>query len=53
MFAWMTLQAKLYPGLQPTDWTYWWMMQIAMVVGFLTTCPVNWWLIRRGTKQKM
>jgi hypothetical protein len=21
--------------------------------GFLTTCPVNWWLIRRGTKEKM
>lgn len=53
MFAWMTLQAKLYPGLQPTDWTYWWMMQIAMVVGFLTTYPVNWWLIRRGIKEKM
>jgi hypothetical protein len=53
MFAWMTLQAKLYPGLQPTDWTYWWMMQISMVVGFLTTYPVNWWLIRKGIKEKM
>jgi hypothetical protein len=29
------------------------MMQIAMVVGFLTTYPVNWWLIRKGIKEKM
>jgi hypothetical protein len=28
-------------------------MQIAMVVGFPTTYPVNWWLIRSGIKEKM
>jgi hypothetical protein len=53
MFAWMMFRATLYPDLQPTDWAYWLMMQVAMVVGFLTTYPVNWWLIRKGIKEKM
>lgn len=53
MFAWMMFRATVYPDLKPTDWTYWLMMQIAMVVGFLTTYPVNWWLIRKGIKEKM
>jgi Domain of unknown function (DUF4396) len=26
------------------------MMQIGMLIGFATTYPVNWWLIRRGSK---
>lgn len=43
----------LYPHLQPTDWSYWLMMQVAMLCGFATTYPVNWWLIRNGTKEKM
>lgn len=53
MFAWMALDHHLFPGLKPTDWLYWFMMQIAMVVGFMTTYPINWWLIRRGIKEKM
>jgi hypothetical protein len=32
---------------------FWFMMQIAMIFGFLTSYPVNWWLIRRGIKEKM
>ncbi|OZI19805.1 hypothetical protein CAL26_19760 [Bordetella genomosp. 9] len=53
MFAWMALRTALYPDLQPTQASYWFMMQIAMIVGFATTYPVNWWLIRRGTKERM
>ena len=53
MFAWMGFHAWLYPELQPTQWTYWFMMQIAMVLGFLTTYPVNWWLIAGGIKERM
>jgi hypothetical protein len=53
MFAWMGFRAWLYPGLQPTSWTYWLMMQVAMVLGFATTYPVNWLLIRKGVKEKM
>ncbi len=32
---------------------FWFMMQLAMVFGFLTAYPVNWWLIRAGLKEKM
>ncbi|MFE8069846.1 DUF4396 domain-containing protein [Marinobacteraceae bacterium S3BR75-40.1] len=32
---------------------FWFMMQIAMVAGFITAYPVNWWLISRGTKEAM
>jgi Domain of unknown function (DUF4396) len=53
MFAWMAARAWLYPDLQPISWTYWLMMQVAMVLGFATTYPVNWWLIRSGIKEKM
>jgi hypothetical protein len=27
--------------------------QIAMLFGFVTSYPVNWWLIERGIKEKM
>ena len=29
------------------------MMQIAMLAGFLTSYPVNWWLVSTGIKEKM
>ncbi|SLN38021.1 DUF4396 domain-containing protein [Oceanibacterium hippocampi] len=32
---------------------FWFMMQIAMLFGFATAYPVNWWLIRRGVKEAM
>jgi hypothetical protein len=32
---------------------FWFMMQIAMMFGFLTSYPVNWWLLRAGLKEKM
>ncbi|WP_102108853.1 DUF4396 domain-containing protein [Oceaniglobus roseus] len=32
---------------------FWFMMQIAMLCGFATAYPVNWWLIRAGVKEKM
>ncbi|APX22381.1 MAG: DUF4396 domain-containing protein [Rhodobacteraceae bacterium] len=32
---------------------FWFMMQIAMLCGFVTSYPVNWWLIRKGIKEKM
>lgn len=32
---------------------FWFMMQIAMIFGFITSYPVNWWLIRKGIKEKM
>ncbi|MFH1557357.1 MAG: DUF4396 domain-containing protein [Pseudomonadota bacterium] len=32
---------------------FWFMMQIAMICGFITSYPVNWWLLRHGIKEKM
>ncbi len=54
MFAWMAVvQEWLVPGLEPTSWAFWVMMQVAMMLGLATTYPVNWWLIRRGIKEAM
>ena len=32
---------------------FWFMMQVAMLCGFVTAYPVNWWLIRAGLKEAM
>lgn len=32
---------------------FWALKQVAMVYGFLTSYPVNWWLIRNGIKKAM
>lgn len=32
---------------------FWFAMQIAMICGFATAYPVNWWLIKTGVKEKM
>lgn len=39
--------------LQVDSVEFWFMMQIAMLFGFATSYPVNWWLIRRGIKEAM
>jgi hypothetical protein len=54
MFAWMGITQKLlFPGLEPDTWLFWFMMQVAMMLGLATTFPMNWWLIRRGVKEAM
>ena len=32
---------------------FWFTMQIAMIAGFITSYPVNWWLVRSGIKERM
>jgi hypothetical protein len=32
---------------------FWFMMQVAMIFGFITSYPVNWWLLKAGLKEKM
>ncbi len=39
--------------LQVNSVEFWFMMQIAMLFGFATSYPVNWWLIRSGIKEAM
>lgn len=41
------------PHLKPTMATFWFIMQIAMIAGFLTAIPANAWLIRKGGTEKM
>ncbi len=57
LFGWMALMALVFfPAphhLLPTSPVYWFLMQIGMIVGFLTSWPVNTWLIRHGIKEAM
>jgi hypothetical protein len=38
---------------EPDTATYWFLIQIAMIVGFATSYPANWWLVRSGLKEAM
>jgi hypothetical protein len=56
MFAWMALSQFVFfpaPHLRPSEAAFWFMMQMAMVTGFLTAFPANRWLLRKGWKEKM
>ena len=55
MFAWMALAYYVlvpwHP--RPNNAVFWFMMQLGMILGFLTTYPANWLLIRWGIKSGM
>jgi len=55
MYGWMAIAVFLVFGhpLEKTDPVFWLMMQVAMLAGFLTSYPVNRWLIRGGIKEAM
>jgi hypothetical protein len=56
MYAWMALVFFVLfpkPHLHPNQPEFWFMMQIAMIFGFLTSSPMNYLLIRMGWKEKM
>lgn len=55
LFGWMAItQMVLFqPSLQANQWTFWFMMQIGMILGYFTAFPVNWWLIAAGIKERM
>ncbi|HVX85922.1 MAG TPA: DUF4396 domain-containing protein [Phycisphaerae bacterium] len=55
MYGWMAVAVFLifHHELRKTSPVFWFMMQIAMLVGFLAAFPVNWWLVRSGVKEKM
>jgi hypothetical protein len=56
LFGWMAImQLVLFasPGLPTDSAAFWFLMQVGMLIGFVTTYPVNWWLIRRGIKEIM
>jgi hypothetical protein len=57
MFSWMALTRfvffpeprRIYPDMA----VFWFMMQIAMIVGWATSYPANIWLLKQGWKEKM
>jgi hypothetical protein len=56
MFGWMALMALVLfrsSPLHPNEAVYWFMMQIGMIAGFLTSYPANWLLVRVGIKHGM
>jgi hypothetical protein len=55
MYGWMAITTFVIFGheIEKTNPVFWFMMQIAMLAGFLTSYPVNWWLLRAGIKEKM
>jgi hypothetical protein len=56
LFGWMALIFFVFfgsPHLKPDHAAYWFLMQIGMILGFLTSYPANAWLIRRGIKEGM
>ena len=55
MYGWMGIATFAIFGheIEKTNPVFWFMMQIAMLAGFLTSYPVNWWLLRSGIKEKM
>lgn len=54
LFAFMWwMHAAFHPTLEPSDPRYWFLMQVGMILGFFTSFPANWWLIRKGWKEAM
>lgn len=55
MYGWMAIATFVIFGheLDGTSPVFWFMMQIGMLAGFLTSWPVNAWLIRKGLKEPM
>lgn len=55
MYGWMAMVVFVIFGhpVEKSDPVFWFMMQVAMICGFITSYPVNWWLLKAGIKEKM
>ena len=50
----MTLAMANTPGSRdPSGPTFWFIMSMALLVGFITAYPMNWWLVSRHMKHGM
>jgi hypothetical protein len=44
---------RIFGGPAPVNSVEFWVaMQLAMIAGFATSYPMNWWLIRVGIKER-
>ena len=57
MFIWMALTRFVFfpepRRIHPNMAVFWFMMQIAMIIGWVTGYPANAWLIEKGWKEKI
>ncbi len=54
LFGWMAVVRLVwFPALAADTALFWFMMQIGMVIGFVTAYPANAWLIHAGIKHAM
>jgi len=55
LFGWMAIyQVGIWDWrLGMVNTVYWWMMQVGMILGFVTSYPMNWVLIKYGIKEPM
>jgi hypothetical protein len=50
----MTLAMKNVPmGHDPTGPTFWFIMSMSLLIGFITAYPMNWWLVSHHLKHGM
>jgi len=50
----MTLAMMALPGSHnPGTADFWFVMSMALLTGFITAYPVNWWLVSKGLKHGM
>ena len=50
----MTLAMKCVPaGRDPSNPAFWFIMSMALLVGFITAYPMNWWLVSHHLKHGM
>jgi hypothetical protein len=50
----MTLAMKSVPAShKPSEPAFWFIMSMALLVGFITAYPMNWWLVSRHMKHGM
>ena len=55
MYGWMAIATFVIfkRELHQTSPLFWFMMQLGMGLGFVTSYPINWWLVKKGVKEKM
>jgi hypothetical protein len=55
LFGWMAVAQYVIwePPIPIDSASHWFVMQIGMTLGFLTSWPVNRWLLQRGVKEPM
>jgi hypothetical protein len=49
----MALRRQIAAGAEPMTPAFWFVMSIALLVGFVITYPMNWWLVANHLKHGM